>query len=252
MDYSKRVTAKAQAQVMLHTHNGDSPEIEYKVLKVPTRIEEEPPCAGRVVHHPMSLKQLSERMVREGSKYSEFEIHSILTHFFETIGHCLREGKTINVGGMLRLSPSIRGRFVDEEDVFDSKRHKLRVKSALGHDFLHLFDDFTEANLKKIEGNNLPKINHVAITKMIPSGWHFFVRGNSFVTSEKNLDDYWFLEINTVRYPLAITSTNGARIVTLQTDKDFPIGATAKLGYYYAHSKTHGSFIYFNKDITLT
>lgn len=241
-----------QGKPLLHSMNGESPKIEYKVLKVPTRVEEEAPYAGRVVHHPMSLKQLSATMVREGSKYSEPEIHSILTHFFETIRNCLREGKTVNVGGLLRLSPSIRGRFESEDDVFDTKRHKLRVKSVLGYDFLHLFDDFTEVELKKIEGELLPKISYVTVTKMIPSGWNFFVRGNHFVTPTEEGDSYWFLEIGSEKKRLQLTSSNSNRAVILQTEEDIPAGSEVKLGYYYMRNSTHGTFIYCNKLISLT
>lgn len=252
MSHSGNEMVFGQAKPLLHSKNGESPKIEYKVLKVPTRVEEEAPYAGRVVHHPMSLKQLSETMVREGSKYSESEIHSILTHFFETIRNCLREGKTVNVGGVLRLSPSIRGRFENDEDEFDPKRHKLRVNSVLGHEFLHLFDDFTGVELKKVEGELLPKISHVTVTKMIPEGWNFFVRGNYFVTPTGTEGSYWFLEVGSEKKRLQLVASNSNRAVILQTNEDIPTGSEVRLGYYYMHSSTHGTFIYCDKLISLT
>lgn len=114
---------------------------------------------ARVHAEVKSLRELTETMVREGSKYKASEIFAILQDFTNLTIRLLQEGYAINVGSLVRFRPSIRGKFTSEEDVFTRGIHRIVVASATGSVLRNVAADALVERVNK--SDTLPKLSTI-------------------------------------------------------------------------------------------
>jgi hypothetical protein len=137
-------------EIQLNVDASEMPKMFYSVLKTPLTKDGVPVYAGRLRHRPMTLEQLTRQMVRENSKYRVEEIAGILSHFMDVVNNALEDGRAVHLGSLLRITPSIRGAFVDENDTFDPKRHSIHIKASIGKPIQENFKNYPASALQKV------------------------------------------------------------------------------------------------------
>lgn len=126
----------------------EAEKIQYRLTPIPNRNGGNGGFAARAVVRSLGLKQIAEQMVREGSKYSENEIIAIADQLFSVVLNRLKNGFSINLGSMLRIRPSIKGKFEREDEAFDPKKHKIFVAVSVGRWLREKIQDTKVAQVK--------------------------------------------------------------------------------------------------------
>lgn len=119
----------------LNVDNGDTSAIRYDVVQnmaLTKRSDLPPVYCARVHAATKSLKEVAETMVREGLKYSPYEVYCILQSFAEVVSRLLKEGYAVNVGSLVRFRPSITGRFNSDTEAFSHSNHRIVVRACVG------------------------------------------------------------------------------------------------------------------------
>ena len=118
----------------LNVENGDSAAIRYDVVKnsLLEKNKGEVSYCARIHAPTKSLREVADTMVREGSKYSAYEVYCILETFAEVVTRLLKEGNAVNVGSLVRFRPSILGKFAAESDNFQRGTHRIMVRACVG------------------------------------------------------------------------------------------------------------------------
>jgi hypothetical protein len=118
----------------LNIDNGDSSAIRYNLAKnaILEKSKGELSYYARVVANTKSLREVAETMVREGSKYSAYEVYCVLEFFTDVVTRLLKEGNAVNVGSLVRFRPSILGKFAAESDNFQRGTHRIMVRACVG------------------------------------------------------------------------------------------------------------------------
>jgi hypothetical protein len=118
----------------LHIENGEQNAIRYDLSKnaLVEKNKGERSYYARVYTTTKSLKTVAEAMVREGLKYSQYEIYCILEAFTDVVTRLLKEGYAVNMGSLVRFRPSIQGSFKTEQDGFTRGDHRIVVRASVG------------------------------------------------------------------------------------------------------------------------
>jgi hypothetical protein len=118
----------------LNIDNGDSSAIRYNLAKnaILEKSKGELSYYARVVANTKSLSEVAETTVREGSKYSEYEVYCVLEFFTDVVTRLLKEGCAVNVGSLVRFRPRIQGKFASETDSFKRGVHRILVGASVG------------------------------------------------------------------------------------------------------------------------
>lgn len=83
--------------------------------------------------------ELIDRMIGRGSTVTKAEALSVLEEYHAAVQEALEEGFSISTP-LFRVSPSIQGVFDSSEDVFDRKRHMLRLNVFSGNRIAKIAD----------------------------------------------------------------------------------------------------------------
>lgn len=118
----------------LNIDNGDSSAIRYNLAKnaILEKSKGELSYYARVVANTKSLREVAETMVREGLKYSAYEVYCVLEFFTDVVTRLLKEGCAVNVGSLVRFRPRIQGKFASETDSFKRGVHRILVGASVG------------------------------------------------------------------------------------------------------------------------
>ena len=74
-----------------------------------------------------TLDDLLEHMATSSRRYTKAELNSVLSLFLDAIHYQLCDGYHIHLP-FLKITTSISGKFTDEQDSFDARRHRVNVK----------------------------------------------------------------------------------------------------------------------------
>ncbi len=100
----------------------------------PNRLTPDPNDYSAVVQTGDSadLGDVADRIILGGSVLGRAEIIAVLELLLPVIAAILKEGRRVNLGGLVELFPRIRGVFNGQADVFDSSRHQVDVGANPG------------------------------------------------------------------------------------------------------------------------
>ncbi len=101
------------------------------------------PAATKAAGHPVytgvvdiketyNTADVAERMVSEGCAVKAATIRLVLSEFAELVGKLAGEGRAINIGGLVRFAPAVRGVFETEDAPWDAAKHTLVVNASAG------------------------------------------------------------------------------------------------------------------------
>jgi hypothetical protein len=206
----------------------NSNKIRYRLVETPIKKEGKVCYAARAVVQPMSLAQIAQQMVREGSKYAEHEIVGIAEQMMDVIIHQLRSGKSVNFGSVMRFRPSIKGRFESKEDAFDLKAHQLRVAVSAGS---RLRDALEGVAVECVDEVKMPEIRAVTVDTLGKMRW---VEVTGKYLYQKNLGDgaNWWVRVADKQHPIAevVQKPTGRTVTFLLPQTTIPVGTEVTIG----------------------
>lgn len=78
------------------------------------------------------LEQIADLMVQQGSTTTKADILAVLEDAESAAVFLVKEGYSVNLGGLVNLFPRIAGVFTSAADVFDPARHRVDVAANPG------------------------------------------------------------------------------------------------------------------------
>lgn len=115
--------------------NEDYTNVQYKVSRnaAASKVAGRDVFSARVIaKETYSTKQLAERMVSEGCAVKATTIRLVLTEFADLIGKLMAEGRAVNIGGLVRFRPSVRGTFDSVDAAFNTAKNAIVVNASIG------------------------------------------------------------------------------------------------------------------------
>ncbi|MFA8451372.1 MAG: DNA-binding domain-containing protein [Bacteroidales bacterium] len=115
----------------------------------PNPITENPNDCKAVIKNKkvLHIDDIIEKMKDKGLSLDDSNIECVVKHYTETIIDTLSEGYTVSTP-VMRISPTIRGIFLDKDDAFNPERHKIDFEITIGK-ALHF--DTSEINVNKVK-----------------------------------------------------------------------------------------------------
>lgn len=144
------------------------------------------------------ILQLSERMANEGCTVKASVIRQVLDEFVTLVTQLVSEGRAVNLGGLIRFMPSIRGNFDSPNEIWDPKKHDILINACCGKRMRAL------ASMRpatRLDGPPIPLLKQVVdIAKgksnRVSSNGSFFVSGENLTWNKAAADEGWFLVYN--------------------------------------------------------
>ncbi|MBQ9694089.1 MAG: hypothetical protein IJV69_04960 [Kiritimatiellae bacterium] len=207
----------------LNIENGDTSAIRYNVVKnaVLEKSTGETSYYARVYASTKSLREVAETMVREGSKYSAYEVYTILESFAAVVTRLLQEGYAVNVGSLVHFRPSIVGKFKTEADSFTRGTHQIKVRANIGSS---LRDVAATASVSRITAAiPLPEMQEVyngvtGTLNTVCSESTLIVMGTSLIYNEDATDEGFFANLEGLEMRcqvIRMNATNTSAIVLM-------------------------------------
>ena len=78
------------------------------------------------------MQTIANRMIEQGSTVTSADILAVLEDTIKACEALLLEGYNVNLGGLVRLHPTIKGKFDGPDDKFDKSRHRVDVGASPG------------------------------------------------------------------------------------------------------------------------
>lgn len=213
-------------QVLKHVKD-DSCKVQYRVCGVPNPKGGNACYAGRAVMKKASLRSIAEQMEREGSKYAQHEILGIAEQMIDVIVDRLRHGETVDFGSMMRIRPSIKGRFESEMDRFDDSRHELEVVVTAGSQLRKALEG---VGAEKVGALAYPEITSAEVTQG-EEVTLVYIRGRRLYRTDLGKGAQWSLTIDgtTIDVKPLLQKLNGRYVTFSFTPEQLPAGAVATL-----------------------
>ena len=241
----------------LNVENGDSAAIRYDVVKnaLLEKSKGEVSYFARVHANTKSLREVAETMVREGSKYSAYEVYCILESFATVVTRLLQEGNAVNVGSLVRFRPSIQGKFEGEGDSFQRGTHRILVRACIGSALRNIAS--TASAMRVTPALPMPELLAVfngatGNEDMVSNEATFAVRGKALVYDKDAADEGFFLNLDgqDLRCPV-VTIDEAACNVMLMVPHQVAPGNELELTFRTRHT-SNGSLAIVGYPTSLT
>ena len=99
-----------------------------------------------------TLDHLLQNMAERSHRYSAAELKGIFSLFLETVAYLLKDGQHIHLP-FLKITTSISGKFTDEKDLFNPKRHRVNVNVNPGKELAVLVREIKVQKVKPSRPN---------------------------------------------------------------------------------------------------
>lgn len=109
--------------------------IHYKVVKngaASKRLGREVFSASVLKKELYGTNELAERLARENSLLAKSAIKALISDLANLVGKLVAEGRTVNIGGVVRFMPVIHGNFDSADELFNPQKHQIDVKACVG------------------------------------------------------------------------------------------------------------------------
>lgn len=98
----------------------------------------------------MQFDDIIADMTRRGLTLTDTEVLSVFNELTQTVNRMLNEGYAISTP-LVKIRPGIVGKFKNDEDLFDEKRHAVHLTTSLGSE---LKIDYKKLKPKKVRAIN--------------------------------------------------------------------------------------------------
>ena len=241
----------------LNVENGDSAAIRYDVVKnaLLEKSKGEVSYFARVHANTKSLREVAETMVREGSKYSAYEVYCILESFATVVTRLLQEGNAVNVGSLVRFRPSIQGKFEGEGDSFQRGTHRILVRASIGSALRNVAAGATVTRVAAA----LPLPELLAVFNgatgnpdKVSNEMAFIVQGAHLAYDVDAADEGFFANLDgqTLRCPVVVMNDEDTNVVLMMPHQLAP-GNEVELTFRTRHTTSGGlAIISYAKALT--
>lgn len=142
--------------------------------------------------------ELAEQMVARGCPLNKSSIKLAIDDLANLISELVAEGRSINIGGVVRFMPVIHGTFDSVNEPFNPQKHKVHVKACVG---TKMRSAKNERSPKRLGPSKVPVLNSLrdkATNKgdVISSRGTFFVFGEYLTWDVSAADEGWFIICN--------------------------------------------------------
>lgn len=176
---------------------------------------------ARVVADTAALGEVADAMVAHGCPYAKSYIVAVLTDMANVIGDLLRQGRAVNLGGLVTLRPSIKGTFEGEDGCFSSGTNRLTVSASVG---VKLRGVTSGVATIKQGGVTLPLLERTinvadGTENTLCSGGQFIVIGSRLMWDDTQSDEGFFLALQGVesKCPVIVPDAKGRQPVLRTT-----------------------------------
>lgn len=172
--------------------------IQYKVIRNGAASK----LKGRDVYSALVIpretygtQQLSERMADEGCTVKASAIRQVLDELVILITKLVSEGRAVNIGGLIRFMPSIRGNFESPDEPLDPKKHEILINACSGK---RMRARAAMSPTSRLDGPPIPVMMQVldkanGRTNRVSSNGDFFVTGRHLTWDVSAADEGWFI-----------------------------------------------------------
>ncbi len=149
------------------------------------------------VKQTYNMNALVKRMTERGCAAKKSTIKLVLSDFAELVSDLVAEGNAVNIPGLVRFAPAIRGTFASEEDVWNGNEHRIVVNATSGH---RMRAAAANSSVTRTTSVVLPKLIQLADMasghlNVISSQGTFMVTGERLTWNANAEDEGWFLNL---------------------------------------------------------
>ncbi len=123
------------ADVLTNNVSGDLHNVNYRVVAnaAASKTQGTAVYSGQVkVKETYGLADVAKRMVAEGCAVRESTIRLVLNDFADLVADLVAEGRAVNISGLVRFAPAVRGVFASEDAPWDPAQHQVVVNATVG------------------------------------------------------------------------------------------------------------------------
>lgn len=139
--------------------------------------------------------QIADRMANEGCTVKASSIRMVLDELVTLITQLVSEGRAVNIGGLIRFMPSIRGNFDSPDEPLDPKKHEILINACSGK---RMRARAAKSPTSRLDGPPIPVVMQVvnksnAKSNRVSSNGDFLVVGKHLTWNESAADEGWFI-----------------------------------------------------------
>lgn len=226
------------ADIMIET-NTNLDSINYRVVKNAALSK----AAGRAIYtgivdvkETYNTLDVARRMTTEGCLAKASTIRMVLSDFAELLGKLTAEGRAVNINGLVRFTPSIRGTFASADAPWNPAENALVVNATVGQRMrVAAADSTVNRTDRAVTLPTLERIIDLATTRsgVISSEGAFFVMGTKLTWDDSQADEGFFLRYGLQESKcIAIESVQDPTCAALRTNTVFEeSGETLELAF---------------------
>ena len=224
------------AEIMIQADEGVE-SVNYRVIENPvaSKMAGKPVYTGVVdVKETYNTAAVARRMVEAGCAVKASTIQLVLGDFAELIGKLAAEGRAININGLVRFAPAVRGTFATMEAPWDATKNALVVNASVG---TRLRSAAAKSSANRTTRVLLPTLTRVVdlatvSENKITSSGGFFVLGTRLTWDDTQADEGFFLFANGDKMKCRmVESVQDPTCAALITDMTFDPGTPLRLSF---------------------
>ena len=151
------------------------------------------------VKETYGLQDVAEQMVKEGCAVKKSTIRLVLSEFAEMVAGLVAAGRAVNIGGLVRFAPAVRGTFASEDAAWDPSKNKVVVNATVGS---RLRTAAASSSVRRLDAVDLPTLEEVIDLSSqehgkITSLGSFLVQGSKLSWNAEAEDEGFFVIYNT-------------------------------------------------------
>ncbi len=170
------------------------------------------------------LNRVASRMIERGCAVKKSSIALVLNDFAELVSDLVAEGYAVNIPGLVRFAPAIRGTFASIDAPWDASAHQIVVNATVGS---RMRIAAAQSNVQRVQLTVLPKPEQLIDmttqrANVITSEGSFLVTGTQLMWDEAAEDEGWYLLLGGEEIKCtALETEEDGTCVVLQTDRIF-------------------------------
>ena len=178
---------------------GDLKSVNYRLVRNELATEKAgaETFVGRVeVKETYGLQDVARQMVKEGCAVKESTIRLVLSEFADLVAELVSSGRAVNISGLVKFAPAVRGTFATEDAAWDPSKNRLVVNATVGS---RLRTAASGSGVRRMDLVTLPTLTDV--TELVNSGERgvivgpgpFLVQGTKLEWDEEAEDEGFFM-----------------------------------------------------------
>lgn len=222
--------------------------VNYRVIEnaAATRAAGKPVYTGVVsVKETYNTAAVAQRMVSEGCAVKAATIRLVLSEFAELVGKLAAEGRAVNINGLVRFAPAVRGTFASEDAAWDPAQNAIVVNASVGSRMRVAAAGSQALRVNTVVFPTMLRVVDFATARdnVITSEGTFFVMGSRLTWDRSREDEGFFLAHGVTEEKCTlIEDVIDPTCVFLKTDAVLESGTELRLTF---RTRINGSFYQF-------